>query len=121
MPGLISRLRPRLQLPHLAARARLLSTLPNTPIFRALQNHDPASLAVVHSLSERSFTYGNLIGDVLRAKEQLERKTTDKLVGERVAFLAENSYDYVGKCLHTTGSVRKRLIYCSDDAGYFRE
>lgn len=99
MPGLISRLRPRLQLPRLAARARLLSTLPNTPIFRALQNHDPASLAVVHSLSERSFTYGNLIGDVLRAKEQLERKTTDKLAGERVAFLAENSYDYVGTCL----------------------
>ncbi|KAJ5300381.1 uncharacterized protein N7443_005383 [Penicillium atrosanguineum] len=95
MPGLISRLRPRLQLPRLAARARLLSTLPNTPIFRALQSHDPASLAVVHSLSERSFTYGSLIGDVIRAKEQLEYKTTGKLAGERVAFLAENSYDYV--------------------------
>lgn len=97
MPGrLISRLRPRLQLPRLVPRARLLSTLPNTPIFRALQEHDPASLAVVHSVSERSFTYGNLIGDVLRAKEQLEHKTTGKLAGERVAFLAENSYDYVG-------------------------
>ncbi|KAJ5681384.1 uncharacterized protein N7477_001324 [Penicillium maclennaniae] len=95
MSGLIWRLRPRLQLPRLAARARLLSTLPNIPIFRALQNHDPASLAVVHSLSKRSFTYGNLIGDILCAKEQLEHKTTGKLAGERVAFLAENSYDYV--------------------------
>jgi acyl-CoA synthetase (AMP-forming)/AMP-acid ligase II len=79
--------------------ARLLSTLPNTHIFRALQNHDPESLAVVHSLSARSFTYGSLIADVVRTKDDLERKAAaaqGQLVGERVAFLAENSYDYVG-------------------------
>jgi hypothetical protein len=92
---LVPRLRPRLVPRLVLAPRRLLSTLPNTPIFRALQNHDPASPAVVHSVSARSFTYGNLIGDVLRAKEQLEHKT-GKLAGERVAFLAENSYDYVG-------------------------
>ncbi|KAJ6084612.1 AMP-dependent synthetase/ligase [Penicillium sp. IBT 16267x] len=93
-------LRPRLRI-HAHARlatlsqTKLLSTLPNIPIFRALQNHDPSSLAVVHSASTRSFTYGNLIADVLRAKDDLERKAPDKLAGERVAFLAENSYDYV--------------------------
>ncbi|CAI7611687.1 unnamed protein product [Penicillium bialowiezense] len=79
---------------------RRLSTLPNTHIFRALQNHDPDSLAVVHSLSERSFTYGSLIGDVVRAKDDLERKAAKgqgTLVGERVAFLAENSYDYAAE------------------------
>lgn len=83
--------------PALSAHAKLLSTLPDIPIFRALKDHDPASLAVVHSVSTRAFTYGNLIADVLRAKDDLERKTkTGKLAGERVAFLAENSYDYVG-------------------------
>ncbi|KAJ5757226.1 uncharacterized protein N7511_007408 [Penicillium nucicola] len=81
---------------------RQLSTLPNTHIFRALQNHDPDSLAVVHSVSARSFTYGSLVADVVAAKEDLERKAANananaqgKLAGERVAFLAENSYDYV--------------------------
>lgn len=79
--------------------ARLLSTLPNTHIFRALQNHDPESLAVVHSASSRSFTYGSLIADIVRAKDDLEQKAAKaqgQLAGERVAFLAENSYDYVG-------------------------
>ncbi|KAJ9485172.1 hypothetical protein VN97_g8188 [Penicillium thymicola] len=78
--------------------ARLLSTLPNTHIFRALQNHDPESLAVVHSVSSRSFTYGSLIADIVRAKDDLEQKAAKvqgQLAGERVAFLAENSYDYV--------------------------
>lgn len=78
---------------------RLFSQLPNTQIFRAIKGHDPASLAVVHSLSGRSFTYGNLTADVLRAKEDLEQnaaRTKGKLSGERVAFMAENSYDYVG-------------------------
>lgn len=78
--------------------ARLLSTLPNTRIFRALQNHDPESLAVVHSVSSRSFTYGSLIADIVRAKDDLEQKAAKaqgQLAGERVAFLAENSYDYV--------------------------
>ncbi|KAJ6071106.1 hypothetical protein N7499_009120 [Penicillium canescens] len=77
---------------------RQLSTLPNTHIFRALRDHDPDSLAVVHSLSARSFTYGSLIADIVAAKDDLERKAAKaqgQLAGERVAFLAENSYDYV--------------------------
>ncbi|KAJ5531949.1 hypothetical protein N7494_008501 [Penicillium frequentans] len=94
-------LRPRLRIhaharmATLAAHRKLLSTLPNIAVFRALQKHDPSTLAVLHSASTRSFTYGNLIGDVLRAKDDLERKAPGKLAGERVAFLAENSYDYV--------------------------
>ncbi|KAJ6151704.1 hypothetical protein N7470_006832 [Penicillium chermesinum] len=75
-----------------------LSTLPNLPLFRALQNHDPASLAVEHSSSSRAFTYGSLVADVSRVQRDLElhaAKTAGNLAGERVAFLAENSYDYV--------------------------
>lgn len=106
--SLVSRLlRPRLRGANarlapaaLSTRARLLATLPNIPIFRALTDHDPSTLAVSHSASARSFTYGNLVADVLRAKEDFEQKAAAKsngqLAGERVAFLAENSYDYVG-------------------------
>jgi hypothetical protein len=81
------------------ASLRLLSTLPNLPLFRALKDHDSSSLAVVHSASLRSFTYGNLVADVLQAKGRLLGSVggrQDALSGERVAFLAENSYDYVG-------------------------
>ncbi|OGM40614.1 AMP-binding enzyme [Aspergillus bombycis] len=77
---------------------RSLSTLPNLPLFQALRDHDQSSLAVVHSASSRSFTYGNLVADVVRAKERLLECAggqQDGLAGERIAFLAENSYDYV--------------------------
>lgn len=121
-------LRPRLRvrqarLTPLSARARLFSTLPDTPIFRALQDHDRDNLAVVHSASSRSFTYGNLIADVLRAKEDLEQKaakSTGKLAGERIAFLAENSYDYVGMW-HFYSAIALRglgLIGISDSSGH---
>ncbi|CBF82751.1 protein sgdD [Aspergillus nidulans FGSC A4] len=77
---------------------RSLATLPNLPLFRALKNHDPARLAVVHNPSFRSFTYGNLVADVVKAQDQLWNSSgrgRDGLRGERIAFLAENSYDYV--------------------------
>ncbi|KAL4995670.1 hypothetical protein BDV10DRAFT_125900 [Aspergillus recurvatus] len=80
------------------AARRSLATLPNLPLFRALKNHDPASLAVAHNPSFRSFTYGNLVADVVKAQDQLLKSSgrgRDGLRGERVAFLAENSYDYV--------------------------
>lgn len=79
---------------------RSLSTLPNLPLFHALRNHRHDAPAVVHSASARSFTYGNLVADVLEAKEKLARTAGRSAVsGERVAFLAENSYDYVGTVL----------------------
>ncbi|KAJ5313045.1 hypothetical protein N7508_003875 [Penicillium antarcticum] len=99
MISLLTR-RARINCSRIRIPARQLSTLPNTTIFRALQDHDPDSLAVIHSSSARSFTYGSLIADVVAAKDDLERKAANanasgQLAGERVAFLAENSYDYV--------------------------
>lgn len=74
-----------------------MSSLPDRPLFRALRNHDPERTAVVHSVSGRTFTYGNLVAEVVRAKDRLAETTSGKpLAGERVAFLAENSFDYVG-------------------------
>lgn len=79
----------------------MASTLPRLPVFDAISKHDPSSTAVIHSKSGRSFTYGQLLSDVAAAKARLvkehgEVKGTEKIEGERIAFLVENSYDYVG-------------------------
>ncbi|KIH88259.1 hypothetical protein SPBR_06858 [Sporothrix brasiliensis 5110] len=72
-------------------------TLPRLPVFEAIAKHDPASTVVVHSHSGRRFRYGELLGDVRRARDQMIEAAgqTDDLNGERVAFMVENSYDYV--------------------------
>ena len=76
---------------------RTASTLPSLPIFQNLAKHDPKSPAIIHSVSERVFCYGGLLHDVTTAKDQLTELTNGKdLAGERIGFLAENGYDYVG-------------------------
>jgi malonyl-CoA/methylmalonyl-CoA synthetase len=74
----------------------MASTLPQLPVFEALARHNPKSTVVVHSASGRKFTYGELLSDVAEGKERLLKEGEGKLVGERIAFLVENSYDYVG-------------------------
>lgn len=77
--------------------ARMASSLPRLPIFEAIASHDPSSIAVVHSLSGRTFTYGKLLGDVVSACDKLQAIIGNvQLDGQRIAFLVENSYDYVG-------------------------
>ena len=76
--------------------------LQRSALFEALAQHDLNSTSVIHSLSGRSYTYGSLLHDVVTAKEGLLRHTgkdEQSIVGERVAFLIENSYDYVGALL----------------------
>src|SRR6201996_258391 len=76
---------------------RLSSTLPSSPIFEAIANHDPTSPAIIHSASDRTFSYGSLLQDVADARDNLFAYAEGRpLAGERIAFLAENSYDYVG-------------------------
>lgn len=76
----------------------MASTLPRLPVFEAISSHDPDSTVVVHSASQRTFRYGELLGDVCRMRNRLlEAAGRDDIHGERVAFLVENSYDYVGK------------------------
>ena len=91
-----------------------MAALQRSTLFETLQRHDADRTAVVHSLSGRSFTYGSLLHDVAAAKERLLRDTgrDDKsIVGERIAFLVENSYDYVGAHTHPhpTASVVDRI------------
>jgi len=74
----------------------MASTLPRLPVFEAIARHDPNSTVVVHSGSGRRFKYGELLGDVCKTRNRLyEAAGKDDLNGERVAFLVENSYDYV--------------------------
>ncbi|KAI8689031.1 hypothetical protein NCS55_00158900 [Fusarium keratoplasticum] len=90
--------RPASYSPFLTLRpaCRMLSTLPRLPLFEAVANHDPDSKVVVHSLSGRTFKYGELLGDVRRARDHLSVAAgKEDLNGERIAFLVENSYDYV--------------------------
>ena len=52
---------------------------------------------MIHSGSQRTFTYGSLLHDVAAAKAQLASIGGGRpLAGERIAFLAEHGYDYVG-------------------------
>ena len=75
----------------------MASTLPHLHVFRAISKHDPESTAVVHCDSGRNFSYGSLLYDVASAKDRLAQTVQESsLKGERVAFLAENGYDYVG-------------------------
>ncbi|KAI2641100.1 acetyl-CoA synthetase-like protein [Xylaria nigripes] len=71
-------------------------SLPRFPLFEAISQHDPRSTVVAHCLSGRSFKYGELLPDVCRVRDQLYNAAgkTD-IRGERIAFLVENSYDYV--------------------------
>ncbi|KAI9755515.1 MAG: 40S ribosomal protein [Chaenotheca gracillima] len=75
----------------------MASTLPKLPVLEAIARHDPKSTAVVHSVSGRTFTYGELLSDVADARDKLRQHAPSKegLDGQRVAFLVENSYDYV--------------------------
>jgi len=76
----------------------------------AISKHDPNSTAVIHSDSGRSFTYGELLKDISQHSINLKKIAGDKdLNGERVAFLVENGYDYVGA--QDQAIARCRMIY----------
>lgn len=84
--------------PRYGSMRRTIATLPRTPLFEALHRHDRNSLAVIHSASKESFTYGSLLNDVIAAKERFAAQIegdTKTLRGECIAFLIENGYDYV--------------------------
>lgn len=98
----------------------MASTLPKLPIFEALKSHDPKTTAIVHYPSGRNFTYGELIHDVADATEELKGKAeSNQLPGERVAFLVENGYDYVGAQLEQILLEKAHTDMRSDFAIYF--
>jgi hypothetical protein len=93
----------RTAIPFLTFQTASMATLHRSAFLEAIQKHDPQSTAVVHCLSGRSFKYGSLLHDVAAAKEKLLHASGKKdggIDGERVAFLVENGYDYIGRGYH---------------------
>ncbi|MCJ1357026.1 MAG: hypothetical protein MMC33_007022 [Icmadophila ericetorum] len=83
----------------------MASSLPSIPIFKAIKSHDPKSIAIIHSVSGRQFSYGELLSDVADARTKLREQAKEaRLTGQRVAFLAENGYDYVVTLLSILGN-----------------
>ena len=100
----------------------MASTLPKLSIFDAISTHDPESTAVIHSASRRSFTYGQLLKDVADAKDQLQNSAAGRNTdGERIAFMVENSYDYVGAIQRPKDEPGLRLTLSSYIAFDFRQ
>ncbi|KAK6581131.1 hypothetical protein PZA11_006619 [Diplocarpon coronariae] len=84
---------------------RMSSTLPRLPIFEAIASHDPHSTVVIHSASGRRFKYGELLKDVVEGRDRLIKEAGASSVdGHRIAFLVENSYDYVVTLLSILGA-----------------
>jgi hypothetical protein len=76
-----------------------MAALQRSAFFEAMRQHDPSSTAVVNNDSGVAFSYGSLLRDVSRAKERLLQETGKDekgIAGERIAFMVENGYDYVG-------------------------
>lgn len=76
-----------------------MAALQRSAFFEAMRQHDPSSTAVVNNNSGVAFSYGSLLHDVSRAKERLLQETgkdEKSIAGERIAFMVENGYDYVG-------------------------
>ena len=96
---------------------RKMVTLPRLPVFEALAVQDPKHTAVVHSISGRKYSYGELLHDVVDAKNKLSTAVAGAdLSGQRIAYLVENSYDYVGAGEQLGLEQSQKLIFSSDSA-----
>jgi len=85
--------------------------LPRKPIFGEISKHDPTSVAIIQSDDGKTFTYGDLLKDVAASKQSmLESSKLKSLEGERVAFLVENGYDYVGRHTITVPDISGRPV-----------
>lgn len=95
---------------------RMASTLPNLPVFEAIANHDPKSIAVVHCKSGRRFTYGELLRDVADGRNSMRQAAGEQdMKGQRVAFLVENGYDYVGANRSCIRDIQYRQLITSSN------
>lgn len=84
----------------------MAAKIPGSVLFEAIQRHDPTSTAIVDAASGTEYTYGALLRDVSCVKATLLSKLSrNVLPGERIAFIVENGYNYVGKNLTTSAHI----------------
>lgn len=71
--------------------------LHSTPLLKILDEQDASSIAIVHQNTGTAFSYGSLVRDVAVARNALMESTGNKsLAGERIGFIVENGYSFVG-------------------------
>ena len=98
-PAATHSLTQRYSRPFSCTSSAMAAALQRSAFFEAIRQHDPSSTAVVNFDSGVAFSYGSLLRDVSRAKERLLQETgkdESGIAGERIAFMVENGYDYVG-------------------------
>jgi malonyl-CoA/methylmalonyl-CoA synthetase len=79
-------------------------------LFEALRGHDQGSAAIADTAAGKHFTYASLMRDVSNFKRQLLRELgRNDISGERVAFIVENGYNYVGQRLLIGQSITKYI------------
>lgn len=85
-------------MPFLSFPSRDLATaLQRSSFIEAIQKHDPSSLAILENDSGASFSYGTLLNSIAHAKDELLCKAgRADISGERIAFMVESGYEYVG-------------------------
>lgn len=79
-------------------------SLHRSAFFEAILKHEGSSVAVVENESGASFSYSSLLNSVAHAKEQLLAKTgkcDTSISGERITFMVESGYEYVGMSLNS--------------------
>lgn len=88
-------------------------TVHRSAFFEAILKHEGSSVAVVENESGASFSYNSLLDSITRAKEQLLAKTgkcDSSISGERIAFLVESGYEYVGMSLYFTLAINVSCV-----------
>jgi len=85
-------------MPFLSFPSRDLATaLQRSSFIEAIQKHDLSSLAILENDSGASFSYGTLLNSIAHAKDELLCKADRAdISGERIAFMVESGYEYVG-------------------------
>jgi malonyl-CoA/methylmalonyl-CoA synthetase len=85
--------------------------LERSAFLEAIEKHDPFSTAIVSSEPQGTYTYGTLLHDIACVKArllQLTARNEGSIAGERIAFLIENGYDYVGTYCHQVQLLSKQ-------------
>lgn len=73
------------------------ASLHRTPLLKVLSEQDASSIAIVNQSSGTAFSYGSLLRDATRVRHRLLKSVGDRsLAGERIGFIVENGYGYVG-------------------------
>lgn len=71
--------------------------------FKAIRRHHSISTAIVNNASGDSFSYNTLLRDALHMRHTLSQGLNRDLeFGERIAFIVENGYTYVGTMTSVT-------------------